>query len=281
MSSLKIAVLTSSQLANNANKAQSSVQRSVGKISSGSRLTNAGADAAGYSISSRLHNDQVGVKKAIDNTNQGISMLQTAEGSLNEISNILIRMRELAVQSSTETYTNSDRTMLDAEYTQLFDEIDRISSDTKFNNTIDLLNSTDSSFVLQVGYLSNSDHRISIDLTQLNSDTTTIGMNASPDLSTQTNAMAAINTIDSAINEIGSKRSFIGSYVNRLESTLSEATSLSENLTGSVSRIVDVDYAVESAAMTQNQILRQASVAALAQAKNVNSSHFQSIFANL
>jgi flagellin len=281
MSSLKIAVLTSSQLANNANKAQSSVQRSVGKISSGSRLTNAGADAAGYSISSRLHNDQVGVKKAIDNTNQGISMLQTAEGSLNEISNILIRMRELAVQSSTETYTNSDRTMLDAEYTQLFDEIDRISSDTKFNNTIDLLNSTDSSFVLQVGYLSNSDHRISIDLTQLNSDTTTIGMNASPDLSTQTNAMAAINTIDSAINEIGSKRSFIGSYVNRLESTLSEATSLSENLTSSVSRIVDVDYAVESAAMTQNQILRQASVAALAQAKNVNSSHFQSIFANL
>jgi len=281
MSSLKIATLTSSHMANNANKSQSSVQKSVGRISSGSRLTDAGADAAGFSISSRLHNDQIGVKKAIDNTNQGISMLQTAEGSLSQISNILIRMRELAVQSSTETYTNSDRSMLNSEYTQLFSEIDRIVGDTTFNESIDLLNSTDDSFVLQVGYLSNSDHRIAIDLTQLNSDTTTIGLNASPDLSTQTNAMAAINTIDSAINEMGSKRSFVGSYINRLESTLADATSLSENLTGSVSRIVDVDYAVESAAMTQNQILRQASVAALAQAKNVNSSHFQSIFANL
>jgi flagellin len=281
MSSLKVATIASSQLANNVSKAQSSVQKSVSKISSGYRLTDAGADAAGYSISSRLQNDQVGIKKAIENTHQGISMLQTADGSLSQISSMLVRMRELAVQSSTETYTDSDRSMLDAEYTNLFKEIDRVAADTTFNNTINLLSSTDNSFIVQVGYLSNSDHRISIDLTNLNSDTTTIGMNASPDLSTQSNAMTAINTIDAALNSMSEKRTFVGSYLNRLESTLADATNLNENLTGSLSRIVDVDYAVESASMTQNQILRQASVAALAQAKNVNASHFQSIFSNL
>jgi len=281
MSSLKVAIIVSSQLANNVSKAQSSVQKSVSKISSGYRLTDAGADAAGYSISSRLQNDQVGIKKAIENTHQGISMLQTADGSLSQISSMLVRMRELAVQSSTETYTDSDRSMLDAEYTNLFKEIDRVAADTTFNNTINLLSSTDNSFIVQVGYLSNSDHRISIDLTNLNSDTTTIGMNASPDLSTQSNAMTAINTIDAALNSMSEKRTFVGSYLNRLESTLADATNLNENLTGSLSRIVDVDYAVESASMTQNQILRQASVAALAQAKNVNASHFQSIFSNL
>lgn len=280
MSSLKVATVAGSQLANNVNKAQKSVQKSVSSISSGYRLTSAGTDAAGYSISSRLQNDQVGIKKAIENTHQGISMLQTADGSLSQISSMLVRMRELAVQSSTETYTNSDRAMLDAEYTNLFKEIDRVAADTTFNNTINLLSSTDNSFVVQVGYLSNSDHRIEIDLTNLNSDTTTIGMNASPDLSTQSNAMTAINTIDTALNSMSEKRTFIGSYLNRLESTLADATNLNENLTGSLSRIVDVDYAVESASMTQNQILRQASVAALAQAKNVNASHFQSIFSN-
>jgi flagellin len=281
MSSLKVATIASSQLANNVSKAQSSVQKSVSKISSGYRLTDAGADAAGYSISSRLQNDQVGIKKAIENTHQGISMLQTADGSLSQISSMLVRMRELAVQSSTETYTDSDRSMLDAEYTNLFKEIDRVAADTTFNNTINLLSSTDNSFIVQVGYLSNLDHRIFIDFINLNSDTTTIGMNASPDLSTQSNAMTAINTIDAALNSMSEKRTFVGSYLNRLESTLADATNLNENLTGSLSRIVDVDYAVESASMTQNQILRQASVAALAQAKNVNASHFQSIFSNL
>jgi len=281
MSSLKVATIASSQLANNVSKAQSSVQKSVGKISSGYRLSDAGTDAASYSISSRLHNDQVGIKKAIENTHQGISMLQTADGSLSQISSMLVRMRELAVQSSTETYTDSDRSMLNAEYTNLFEEIDRIAADTTFNNTINLLSSTDNSFIVQVGYLSNSDHRIAIDLTNLNSDTTTIGMNASPNLSTQSNAMTALNTIDAAIDSMSEKRTFVGSYLNRLESTLADATNLNENLTGSLSRIVDVDYAVESASMTQNQILRQASVAALAQAKNVNASHFQSIFSNL
>lgn len=281
MSSLTLAAIAGSQLANNANKAQGSVQKSVSRISSGSRLTDAGADSAGYSISSRLQNDQVGVKKAMENTNQGISMLHTAEGSLSQISDMLIRMRELAVQSSSETYTDSDRSMLDAEYGQLFGEIDRIVNNSSFNESVNLLSSTNSSFDLQVGYLSNSDHRISIDLTQINADTTTLGMKASPDLSSQSHAMSAINTIDSALESINQKRTFVGSYLNRLETSLADATSLHENLAGSVSRIVDVDYAVESASMTQNQILRQASVAALAQAKNVNASYFQSIFANL
>lgn len=281
MSSLALASIAGSQLAANASNAQNNVQRSVNRISSGTRLGHAGADAAGYSISSRLHNDQVGIKKAMENTHQGISMLQTAEGSLSEISSTLIRIRELAVQASTETYSDSDRSMSNSEYTQLFSEIDRVVQSSTFNEKVDLLSSNDSAFVIQVGYLSDSDHRISIDLTQLRSDTTTIGMNAAPDISTQSNAMSAINTIDSAIDAINTRRTFVGSNVNRLESTLSDAANLHENLMGSVSRIVDIDYATESAAMTQNQILRQASVAALAQAKNVNASHFQSLFANL
>ncbi len=281
MSSLALASIAGSQLAANASNAQNNVQRSVNRISSGTRLGHAGADAAGYSISSRLHNDQVGIKKAMENTHQGISMLQTAEGSLSEISSTLIRMRELAVQASTETYSDSDRSMSNSEYTQLFSEIDRVVQSSTFNEKVDLLSSNDSAFVIQVGYLSDSDHRISIDMTQLRSDTTTLGMNVAPDISTQSNAMSALNTIDSAIDAINTRRTFVGSNVNRLESTLSDAANLHENLMGSVSRIVDIDYATESAAMTQNQILRQASVAALAQAKNVNASHFQSLFANL
>jgi len=281
MSSLGLVSIAGSQLANNADYARMNLERSVSKISSGTRLGDAGEDAAGFSISSRLQNAQIGVKKAMENTNQGISMLSTVEGSLSEIQNIIVRMRELAVQSSTETYTDSDRSMLNSEYTQLFKEIDRITTTASFNDTIKLLTSTNTSFDLQVGYLSNSDHRISLDLTQFNSSTTDLGLNVSPDLSTQTNAMSAINTLDAAFNIVSKQRTVVGSYLNRLESTLEESTSFHENTTSAVSRIVDVDYAVESASMTSNQILRQASVAALAQAKNVNVSHFQSIFANM
>lgn len=273
--------LANSRMANNANRASNSLTSSINRLSSGSRLENSSTDAAAYSISTRLQSDQVGLKKAMENTNQGISLLQTAEGSLNEITSMLTRMRELSVQSSTSTYNDNDRSMLNTEYEYLFSEIDRITDNSRYNSTIDILASTDSDFVLQVGILGNADNRISLDLTRLNSDTTSIGLNTALSIETKDNGLAALTVIDTALESISDKRNYAGSFITRLESTLGEATNSDENMSGSVSRIDDVDYAMESARSAQSQILTQASVAALAQAKNMNLSHFQSIFANL
>jgi flagellin len=170
---------------------------------------------------------------------------------------------------------------LNTEYEYLFSEIDRITDNSRYNSTIDILASTDSDFVLQVGILGNADNRISLDLTRLNSDTTSIGLNTALSIETKDNGLAALTVIDTALESISDKRNYAGSFITRLESTLGEATNSDENMSGSVSRIDDVDYAMESARSAQSQILTQASVAALAQAKNMNLSHFQSIFANL
>jgi flagellin len=260
--------------------AQSNLQKSISRISSGSRINDSSVDSAGLSLANRLHANQVSLQKGIENANMGISMLQTAEGSLSEISNVIIRMRELAVQSSNETYSDNDRSMLNNEYKHLYDEIDRISVNSTFNG-FSLLQNTDSDFQLQVGYLNDSTHRISIDLSNLQTTTTTLSMSSITSIGTRAEALDTFNTLDNALNSVNEKRTYIGSFTNRLDSALAEAQTLSTNLTASHSRIIDLDYASESANMTRFRILHQSSVAALGQARSIHRSNLGSIFNQL
>jgi len=257
---------------NKLNKTQSSLSSSLGKISSGLRINRAADDAAGLSVASRMNSDLTSLKQAMRNTNDGISMVQTAEGGLSELHNILVRMRELSVQASNETYNSTDRGMITTEMTQLKNEYVRISSTANFNR-VDVLSGTDTAFNIQVGIHDNADNRININLASLNSTVAAVGLAtvvaSIASAGNLTQAQANISSIDAALSNIATRRARLGAIQNRLENALSEATNYSENLSSSQSQIMDVDYASESANMTRYQIQQQAGVAALAQAKAI------------
>jgi len=257
---------------NNLNRTQGSLSNSLGKISSGLRINRAADDAAGLSVATRMNSDNTSLKQAMRNTNDGISLVQTAEGGLSELHNILVRMRELSVQASNETYNTTDRSMIATEMTQLRDEYVRIASTANFNR-VNILAGSDTAFNIQVGIHDNADNRININLASLNATLGAVSLTfaggnvtASGNLA---NAQTNVSTIDSALSEIATRRARLGAIQNRLENALSEATNYSENLSSSQSQIMDVDYASESANMTRYQIQQQAGVAALAQAKAI------------
>ena len=256
---------------NNLNRTQGSLTNSLSKISSGLRINRAADDAAGLSVATRMNSDNTSLKQAMRNTNDGISMVQTAEGGLNELHNILVRMRELSVQASNDTYSSADRTMISTEMGQLKEEFVRIASTANFNRQ-DVLNGSNTSFDIQVGIHDNADNRIAINLASLNSTMGAVGLSFTGGVTASGsvgNAQTNISTIDAALSNIATRRSRLGAIQNRLESALSEATSYSENLSSAQSQIMDVDYASESANMTRYQIQQQAGVAALAQAKAI------------
>ena len=258
---------------NQLNRTQGSLTTSLERISSGLRVNRAADDAAGMSVANRMNSDNTSLAQAMRNTNDGISMIQTAEGGLTELNNILVRMRELSVQASNETYNSTDRSMIATEMTQLKNEFARIVTTANFNRTA-LLNSSDTSFSIQVGIQNSGNDRIAINLSSLASAASNVGLKtmfassiaSSGNLST---AQANITLIDSAMNSISTRRSRLGALQNRLENALSEASNYSQNLSASQSQILDVDYASESANMTRYQIQQQAGVAALAQAKAI------------
>ena len=257
----------------NLNNTQRSLTSSLERISSGLRVNRAADDAAGLSVANRMNSDNTSLSQAMRNTNDGISMIQTAEGGLNELNNILVRMRELSVQAGNETYNSTDRSMIATEMTQLKNEYARIVTTANFNRT-QLLNSTDTSFNIQVGIQNTGNDRITINLNSLAAAASNVGLNtlfsssiASAGLLTQ--AQLNITSIDTALNNISTRRSRLGALQNRLENALSEASNYSQNLSASQSQILDVDYASESANMTRYQIQQQAGVAALAQAKAI------------
>ena len=259
---------------NNLNRTQGSLTNSLSKISSGLRINRAADDAAGLAVATRMNSDNTSLKQAMRNTNDGISMVQTAEGGLNELHNILVRMRELSVQASNDTYSSDDRTMISTEMGQLKNEYVRIASTANFNRE-DILSGSDTSFDIQVGIHNNADNRISINLASLNSTMGAVGLSFQGGVTgsgSVGNAQTNISTIDAALSEVATRRSRLGAIQNRLESALSEATSYSENLSSAQSQIMDVDYASESANMTRYQIQQQAGVAALAQAKAISQS---------
>jgi len=256
------------------NKTQGSLSSSLEKISSGLRINRAGDDAAGLGVATRMETDNTSMKQAIRNTNDGISLVQTAEGSLEQLSNILIRFRELSVQASNETYTSTDRGMIGTEMTALMNEYKRITTLSNFNEQ-KLLNGA-GTISIQVGIDGTSNDAISINMNNL---ATTMGAMASLNAvfgtvtggtaSSAAGATANLASLDKSINDLSTRRATLGSLQNRFENALAEASTYSTNLSAAQSQILDVDYASESANMTRYQIQSQAGVAALAQAKSV------------
>jgi flagellin len=256
--------------ANQLSNTQSQLSSSLEKISSGMRINRAADDAAGLTVATRMESDNTSIKQAIRNANDGISFVQTAEGGLNEIYNIMVRMRELSVQASNETYNSTDRSQMNTEYSNLVGEVQRLVSVAQFNRQ-DILNQTSTQFTIQLGIHNNSSNRLDINLSTLNSTLGALGMSAEFQVIGSSIASAQNNLaqIDKALNGINSRRAYLGAVQNRLENALNEATNYSENLASSASQILDVDYAEESSNMTRYQIMQQAGVAALGQAKAI------------
>ncbi|MDW0116943.1 flagellin Hag [Sporosarcina thermotolerans] len=249
--------------ANNTNAA-----KNLEKLSSGQRINRGGDDAAGLAISEKMRAQIRGLDMASKNAQDGISLIQTAEGAMNETHAILQRMRELAVQSANDTNTDSERANLQNEVDQLAQEITRISTDTEFNNK-KLINGSlaTSGVTFHIGANASQ----SIKLTIGNMGASALGVEGASaalgiKISTQASANDAIKTIQSAIDAVSSERSKLGAYQNRLEHTINNLGASSENLTAAESRIRDVDMAKEMMDFTKNNILTQAAQAMLAQA---------------
>ena len=245
----------------NLNASSLAMQKSLQKLSSGYRINSAADDAAGLAISEKLRGQVRGSEQAQRNALDGISLLQTAEGALNETHSILQRMRELAVQASNGTLATADRTAVQTELNELTDEIDRIGKSTSFNSS-PLIDGTLSTMNLQIGANDNADQLLTISL----GDSTATGLLIVTDTSTTVLAAASITNIDDAIETVSTQRSQIGAWQNRLEHTINNLAIGAENMTAAESRIRDVDMAKEMSTYTKNQILNQASIAMLAQA---------------
>ena len=241
------------------------VAKSTEKLSSGFKINRAGDDAAGLAISEKMRGQIRGLNMASKNAQDGISMIQTAEGSLNEVHDILQRMRELAVQSASDTNVTADRTALSDEFTQLTTEVARISSDTEFNTQKLLNGSAGAAVRIQIG--ANSGQTIDIDFTKVGVNLSAVNaLLSAADITTGTAAATAVTTVNTQIASVSSGRSYLGSMQNRLEHTIKNLDNSSENLQAAESRIRDVDMAKEMMTLSKNNILQQASQAMLAQA---------------
>ena len=242
----------------------SSLQKSTEKLSSGYKINRAGDDAAGLSISEKMRSQIRGLNKASSNAQDGISLIQVAEGALNETHSILQRMNELATQAANDTNTSVDRTAIKNEMDQLTSEINRIQSTTQFN-TMNLLDGSFSSKNLQVGALSGQTIKISV--TKMSASN--IGVSG---LSVSSNVRAgeAMSKIQLAIQSVSSQRSKLGAIQNRLEHTINNLNTTSENTSAAESRIRDTDMASEMVEYSKNNILQQAGQSMLAQANQAN-----------
>ncbi len=248
---------TQRHLANTSSK----FSKSMEKLSSGLRINRAGDDAAGLAISEGLKADIRSLDQAGRNAADGISLVQTGEGALDEVSNILLRMKELAEQSMNGTLSTTDRGYLDSEYTALSSEIDRIAASTEFNGVSLLDSSLDVDIQVGIGTASTDQVNISLGT---NMNASGIGISAAVD--TVSAATTAMGEIDTAIESVTTARADFGAVQNRLESSIRTISMTSENLSAANSRIRDVDIAKETSSMTSYQILQQAGVSILAQA---------------
>lgn len=244
--------------------------RTLGRISSGLRINSAADDPAGLAVATNLDSQNRSINQATRNTNDGLSILQTSEGAANEVSDLLVRMRELALASSSSTMSSTDRTLANADAVEMFDEIKRIAKNTKFNN-MQLTDGTITNMDVQVGIDGDANSQINIKLGNLSESALALD-SASTDISTTTKALAAITTLDTAIGTVNGYRSKFGSSTNRLSSALQGLQSYSSALTSAQSNIQDADFAYETAQMTKLQIMQQSSISILAQANSLGSS---------
>ena len=242
------------------------LDRTLERLSSGSRINHAGDDAAGLAISETLRAQTRGLGQAERNAQDGISLIQVAEGGLSEVSNILIRMRELGVQASSDTVGTRERKFLDTEFQQLMQEIDRIANSTEFNGN-PLLNGNGNTFEVQIGTKNNPliDRIKLFDPYSSNINLVSLGINLA-NVADKTTAQNSLASIDQALNTSTSIRAEFGAMQNRLQSVISNLNINKENLMAANSRIRDADLAEETSEMTKAQILQQAGVSVLAQA---------------
>lgn len=247
----------------NLNSSQSSLSVSLQRLSSGLRVNSAKDDAAGLAIATRMTAQSRGMSVAIRNANDGISLAQTAESALGQIKDHLLRMRDLAVQSSNATNTSADREQLQNEYTELSNEISRIYTQTSFNG-LKILAADAGTNAFQVG--ANSGETVNIVSNNVSGIYSTISSTSVSGVTSGTSAGAAITAIDDAIDQLNTERSIYGAAQSRFEGIVSVLQVSKENQEAATSRIMDADYASETASLTRSQILQQAGVAMLAQA---------------
>jgi len=242
-------------------------QSSLEKISSGTRIAKAADDAAGLAISSKMTADIRSLRQANRNANDGVSMVQTAEGGMNEIGNILTRFRELSIQGASDTIGDKERGFINKEMLQLRSEVDRIAQTTEFNGR-NLLAGKGDNLEIQIGLNNSPEHdRFSYDVAKLNVTAEALGV---ADVNTVTKQASQENLakIDMAITQLSNNRSEVGALQNRLGSSISNLSIYEENLAAANSRIKDVDIASETSELTKSNILSQAGVSVLSQANN-------------
>ncbi|MAF89896.1 MAG: flagellin FliC [Bdellovibrionaceae bacterium] len=241
------------------------LDQNLERLSSGYRINRAGDDAAGLAISENLRAQIRGLKQASRNAQDGVSLVQVAEGGLNEVSNILIRLRELAVQAASDTVGPVERQFLNVEYDQLVSEIDRIADGTEFNGT-SLLSGTGAILDFQVGTRNDPNiDRLSFDASKADANSAALGINLTS-VADKASAQNSLGAIDSAIVSVSAMRADFGAVQNRLQSTINNVSIALENLSAANSRIRDVDIAEETAELTKNNVLMQAGTSVLAQA---------------
>ncbi len=249
---------------------QHELSKSLERLSTGLRINRASDDAAGLSVSEKMRTQVMGMNKSKANASDGIALLNIAEGAVNEIEAMLQRMRELAVQSSNDTLTTTERSYTNQEYQALMSEVDRITNVTQYN-TQTLLDAKVGSFgasgsassILHIGPNANANDKITISIQGTSSGAMTI---AGTSVTSQAVAESAILSIDVAINSVNKLRSDLGAYINRLEHAINNLDNQTHNTQSAESNIRDVDFASETSAFTRNQILTQSATAMLAQA---------------
>lgn len=253
------------QATNSLNKVSKAAQESFSKLSSGEKINKAADDAAGMAISEKMKSVIRSSKQANRNANDGISMVQTAEGGLSESSSILTRMRELAMQASTDTISDSDRAKSSLEYEALKDELERISQSIEYNG-MKLLDGKTSQIDFQVGTGSiDKNDYISFRPSELNSGVQSLGV-SSLSIRSKLSAQSSLTQMDQAINRITNQRATLGSIQNRLVNSTSNLMSYTENMSSANNRIRDTDFAEETSQLTKNAILMESGTAVLAQA---------------
>ncbi len=273
--------LSSVMVQRNLSNASTELKTSMQRLSSGMKINSAGDDAAGLGLSEKLKANISSSDVAKLNSETGINMLQTAEGDLSVIQENLQRMRDLSVQAANGVYSSSERKMLNAEYANRMQEVDRIAKSSKFSD-LNMLDGSMSSMVLQVGTDNSTNSRVDISSSFAKISTTAIGITTTAatgllgtSISTATKAQISINSLDKAINDISDRRSLYGATINRLQATITRVDVRKENLTAANSVIRDTDVAAETAKLTRAQILQQASGTLLKQANQSSSMALQ------
>ncbi|KJK05653.1 MULTISPECIES: flagellin domain-containing protein [Pseudomonas] len=267
--------VTSLNVQKNLNRASDALSTSMTRLSSGLKINSAKDDAAGLQIATRMTSQIRGQTMAIKNANDGISIAQTAEGAMQEQVNILQRMRELALQSRNDSNDSTNRDSLDGEFKQMAAELTRIAQSTQLNGK-NLLDGSASVMTFQVGSNTGGENQIKIDLSGkfLASDlgiTSAITIAGSDSTIAETNFSAAMDAIDGALADIGNARADLGAVQNRLTSTINNLQNINENADAARGRVQDTDFAAETAQLTKQQTLQQASTSVLAQANQLPS----------